>query len=184
MPPRTGTPGTQQRRTRDTAGAASNEAWPPHAPPRLGGAAARTPASAANPPSNTNYTKRPGQKPHKQTVNNLRTTPLGQVVCAGGIHRARPLAALPAQLPAVLWVAAHDSRPASYPANVACNSPDTVPHRATILLELQRLRTLLKVHPIELHAKLLRARASCLRSSPRTWTRWHARGPAIAGAGP
>ena len=39
-------------------------------------AAARTPASAANPPSNTNCTKRPGQKPHKQTVNNLRTTPL------------------------------------------------------------------------------------------------------------
>ena len=37
-------------------------------------AAASTPA-AANPPSNTNYTKRPGQKPHKQTVNNLRTTP-------------------------------------------------------------------------------------------------------------
>ena len=40
-------------------------------------AAASTPASAANPPSNTNYTKRPGQKPHKQTVNNLRTTPRG-----------------------------------------------------------------------------------------------------------
>ena len=38
--------------------------------------AASTPASAANPPSNTNYTKRPGQKPHKQTVNNLRTTPV------------------------------------------------------------------------------------------------------------
>ena len=36
-------------------------------------AAASTPASAANPPSNTNYTKRPGQQPHKQTVNNLRT---------------------------------------------------------------------------------------------------------------
>ena len=46
--------------------------------------------------------------------------------------------------------------------NVACNSPDTVPHRATILLELQRLRTLLKVHPIELHAKLLQARAACV----------------------
>ena len=39
-------------------------------------AAASTPAWAANPPSNTNYTKRPGQQPHKQTVNNLRTTPL------------------------------------------------------------------------------------------------------------
>ena len=36
-------------------------------------AAASTPASAANPPSNTNYTKRPGQQPHKQTVNNLHT---------------------------------------------------------------------------------------------------------------
>ena len=35
--------------------------------------AASTPASAANPPSNTNYTKRPGQQPHKQTVNNLHT---------------------------------------------------------------------------------------------------------------
>ena len=30
-------------------------------------AAASTPAWAANPPSNTNYTKRPGQQPHKQT---------------------------------------------------------------------------------------------------------------------
>ena len=38
--------------------------------------------------------------------------------------------------------------------------PDTVSHRATILLELQRLRTLLKVHSIELHAKLLRARGA------------------------
>ena len=34
---------------------------------------ASTPASAANPPSNTNYTKRLGQQPHKQTVNNLHT---------------------------------------------------------------------------------------------------------------
>ena len=53
---------------------------------------------------------------------------------------------------------AHDSRPASYPTNVACNSLDTVSHRATISLGLQRLRTLLKIHSIELHAKLLRAR--------------------------
>ena len=37
--------------------------------------AASTPASAAKPPSNTNYTKRPGQQPHKQTVNNSRTGP-------------------------------------------------------------------------------------------------------------
>ena len=62
--------------------------------------------------------------------------------------------------------------------NVACNSPDTVSHRVSILLELQRLRTLLKVHPIELHAKLLRARASCLHSSPRTGARHLAREPA------
>ena len=55
--------------------------------------------------------------------------------------------------------------------NVACNSPDTVSHLVSISLELQRLRTLLKVHPIELHAKLLRACASCLRSSPRAWAR-------------
>ena len=53
--------------------------------------------------------------------------------------------------------------------NVACNSPDTVSRRAPISLELQRLRTLLKVHSIELHAKLLRARAACV---PR-----RARGP-------
>ena len=42
--------------------------------------------------------------------------------------------------------------------NVACNSPDTVSHRATVSLELQRLWTLLKIHSIELHVKLLRAR--------------------------
>ena len=42
--------------------------------------------------------------------------------------------------------------------NVACNSPDTVSHRAFISLELQRLWTLLKIHSIELHVKLLRAR--------------------------
>ena len=83
---------------------------------------------------------------------------------------------------------AHDSLPASYPTNVACNSPDTASHRATISLELQRLRTLLKVHPIELHAKLLQARAACVPRrargpahshvgpTPRMWVRWHARG--------
>ena len=60
--------------------------------------------------------------------------------------------------------------------NVACNSPDSVSHRVSISLELQRLWTLLKVHSIELHAKLLRACASCLRSSPRAWVRWYARG--------
>ena len=86
--------------------------------------------------------------------------------------------------------------------NVACNSPNTAPHHATISLGLQRLRTLLKVHSIELHAKLLRARelpallparvGPLIRawvrhlargsSNPhvdpltRTWTRWHARG--------
>ena len=93
-----------------------------------------------------------------------------------------------AALPAVLWVAAHDSRPASYPANVACNSLDTVSHRATISLGLQRLRTLLKIHSIELHAKLLQARAACVPRrargpahshvgpTPRMWVRWHARG--------
>ena len=97
-------------------------------------------------------------------------------------------AVLPAQLPAVLPVAAHDSRLASYPTNVACNSPNTAPHHATISLELQRLRTLLKVHPIELHAKLLQARAACVprrargldtsRVGPmaRAWARHFARG--------
>ena len=68
--------------------------------------------------------------------------------------------------------------------NVACNSPDTVSHRAAISLELQRLRTLLKIHSIELHAKLLRACASCLRSSPRTWTRSFARGFDTSRVGP
>ena len=81
---------------------------------------------------------------------------------AAGTPLAALLAVLPAALPAVLWVAAHDSRWASYPTNVACNSPDTVSHRAAISLELQRLRGLLKVHPIELRAKLLRARAACV----------------------
>jgi len=41
--------------------------------PRSLSAAASTPASASDPPSNTNDTKRPRQQPHKQTVNNLRT---------------------------------------------------------------------------------------------------------------
>ena len=41
-PPRTGTPGTQQHRTSDTAGVASKEAQPPHASPHPSGAAART----------------------------------------------------------------------------------------------------------------------------------------------
>ena len=108
--------------------------------------------------------------------------------CAGRLRRRYPpcqAAGTPlAALPAVLWVAAHDSRPASYPANVACNSPDTVPHRAPILLELQRLRPLLKIHSIELHAKPPRARASCLRSSPHTWTRHLARGPSKPCVGP
>ena len=63
--------------------------------------------------------------------------------------------------------------------NVACNSPDTVSHRVSISLELQRLRMLLKVHSIELHAKLLRGCALA-----RTWARWHARGPDTSHAGP
>ena len=91
----------------------------------------------------------------------------GPLICRGGAWAGRLRRRYPpcqvtgaslAALPAVLWVAAHDSHPASYPTNVTCNSPDTVSHRAPISLELQRLRTLLKVHPIELHAKLLRAR--------------------------
>ena len=45
-------------------------------------------------------------------------------------------------------------------------------HRVSISLELQRLRMLLKVHPIELHAKLLRGCALA-----RTWARYLARGP-------
>ena len=72
----------------------------------------------------------------------------GSLICLGGAWAGRlrrrysPCHAAGtslAALPAVLWVAAHDSRPASYPTNVACNSPDTVSHRATVSLELQRL---------------------------------------------
>ena len=63
--------------------------------------------------------------------------------------------------------------------NVACNSPDTVSHRAAISLELQRLRTLLKIHSIELHAKLLRGCALA-----RTRDQWHARGTNTSRVGP
>ena len=66
----------------------------------------------------------------------------------------------------------HESRPASFPRMSHAIPPDTAPHRATISLGLQRLWTLLKVHSIELHAKLLRGCALA-----RTWARWHARGP-------
>ena len=123
------------------------------------------------------------------------STVSGRWRATGALVAALP-AQLPAALPAVLWVAAHDSRPASFPANVACNSPNTAPHHATISLELQRLRTLLKVHSIELHAKLLRARAACappralrsdgMRVGPliRTWVRHLARGPSNPHVGP
>ena len=66
--------------------------------------------------------------------------------------------------------------------NVACNSPDTVSHRVSISLELQRLWMLLKVHSIELHAKLLRARellaflASRVDPMVCAWVRHFARG--------
>ena len=69
--------------------------------------------------------------------------------------------------------------------NVACNSPDTVSHRAFISLELQRLRTLLKIHSIELHAKLLRARElpallpAHVDPMACAWTRYCGRGPLI-----
>ena len=63
--------------------------------------------------------------------------------------------------------------------NVACNSPDTVSHRVSTSLELQRLRVLLKIHSIELHAKLLRGCALA-----RTRDQWHARGSDGTHAGP
>ena len=63
--------------------------------------------------------------------------------------------------------------------NVACNSPDTVSHRVSISLELQRLRTLLKIHSIELHAKLLRGCALA-----RTWDQHLARGSDTSRVGP
>ena len=52
--------------------------------------------------------------------------------------------------------------PGGLSTNVACNSTDTVSYRASMSLELQRLWKLLKVHSVELHAKLLRARAACV----------------------
>ena len=68
------------------------------------------------------------------------------------------------------------------PDQATCNSPDTVSHRAFISLELQRLWMLLKVHSIELHAKLLRARelpaflAAHVSPTLRAWVRWYACG--------
>ena len=68
--------------------------------------------------------------------------------------------------------------------------PDTVSHRATISLELQRLRTLLKVHSIELHAKLLRARelpallAAHVDPMVCAWVRHFARGSDDMRVGP
>ena len=69
-------------------------------------------------------------------------------------------------------------------------NPDTVSRRASISLELQRLRTLLKVHSIELHAKLLRARELPAllpaRVGPliRAWVRSFARGFDTSHVGP
>ena len=63
-------------------------------------------------------------------------------------------------------------------------------HRATISLELQRLRTLLKVHSIELHAKLLRARelpallAAHVDPMVCAWVRHFARGSDDMRVGP
>lgn len=48
----------------------------------------------------------------------------------------------------------------------ACNSPGTVSHHTSTSLELQRLKKLLKVHPIELHAKLLRVCATNAHVDP------------------
>ena len=50
--------------------------------------------------------------------------------------------------------------------NFACNSPAPVSSRTFTSLELQRLWKLLKVHSIELHAKLLRASASNAIAGP------------------
>ena len=58
------------------------------------------------------------------------------------------------------------------PINFACNYPTTLSNLEFTTLELQRFRTLLKLHPIELHAKLLRGCALA-----RTWARYLARGP-------
>ncbi|ERH23858.1 hypothetical protein HMPREF1980_02040 [Actinomyces sp. oral taxon 172 str. F0311] len=55
-------------------------------------------------------------------------------------------------------------------ANVACNSPAPVSSYTFASLELQRLWMLLKVHSIELHAKLLRGCAL----ATRTWARFAA----------
>ena len=38
------------------------------------------------------------------------------------------------------------------PINFACNSPTTLSNYEFVVLEFQRFQTLLKLHPIELHA--------------------------------
>ena len=120
----------------------------------------------------------------------------GSLICLGGAWAGRlrrryspchaagtSLAALPAVLPAVLWGAAHDSRPASYPTNVACNSPR---HRVSPRNRIVGITTF--VDTVESSPNRIACEtapsASCLRSSPRTWTRHFAPGSAIAGAGP
>ena len=56
--------------------------------------------------------------------------------------------------------------PGGLSRSFACNSPDTVSHHTSTSLELQRLQKLLKVHPIELHAKLLRVCATNAHVDP------------------
>ena len=62
---------------------------------------------------------------------------------------------------------------ASPTPNFACNSPATISNLEFITLELQRFQTLLKLHPIELHATFLGAsptirqhRSQALGNSP------------------
>ena len=79
---------TQQRRHRFQRPHTTNQQrchWlriPPVARKR-GRISASIPVSAATPPSNTNYTRWPGQQPHNQNVNNMHISPPPQgLTCA------------------------------------------------------------------------------------------------------
>ena len=53
--------------------------------------------------------------------------------------------------------------PEWFPNNVACNSPEIISKVEFTTLELQRFQTLLKLHPIELHATFLGALGGACR---------------------
>ena len=86
---------------------------------------------------------------------------LRQVVCGDGIHCARPLARRWLRYRRCYgWQRMTPARRAFHECRM--QFPRTVSYRVSMSLELQRLWKLLKVHSVELHAKLLQARAACV----------------------